>query len=171
MSSLGAFLADSNNEEPEIRINLSGNYLGTLGVHLAEFWTLTTASGDTVRDIAKTRNLILRNVLATLDVANGTIFTVCTFESEAPGYDGIATDCPTFPDLGGDDFTIPEPEDLNGALVTARFGSTIYLLKQKHGRYVPVRQQSICTPIHSGRPDKTLLPVKTLSYCVVALAS
>jgi hypothetical protein len=44
---------------------------------------------------------------------------IATYEAEATGQTGIATACPEFPDLPGDDFTIPEIEDLGRALVTA----------------------------------------------------
>jgi hypothetical protein len=115
----GRVLNAENNTLPEVRINLSGNYLGTLGIHLSEFWELTIASGDTVRGIAETHNLILKNVVGTLSVEQGTVVLIATFEAEATGQTGIATACPEFPDLPGDDFTIPEIEDLAGALVTA----------------------------------------------------
>lgn len=115
----GRVLNVENNKLPEIRVNFSGNYLGTLGIHLSEFWELTIASGDTVREIAETHNLILKNVVGTLSVEQGTIVLIATYEAEATGQTGIATSCPEFPDLPGDDFTIPEIDDLAGALVTA----------------------------------------------------
>jgi hypothetical protein len=115
----GRVLAAENNKLPEVRVNFSGNYLGVLGIHLSEFWDTTIATSDTARQIAETHNLILQNVVATIDARNGTVLPVATFEAEALGQTGIATDCPTFPDLPGDDFEIPEIEDLPGALVTA----------------------------------------------------
>lgn len=115
----GRVLNVENNKLPEIRVNLSGNYLGTLGIHLSEFWELTIATGDTVRQIAETHNLILKNVVGTLSVELGTVVLIATFEAEATGQTGIATSCPEFPDLPGDDFAIPEIDDLAGALVTA----------------------------------------------------
>jgi hypothetical protein len=115
----GRVLNAENNVLPEIRVNLSGNYLGTLGIHLSEFWELTVDSGDTIRDIAETHNLILKNVVGTLSVEQGTVVLIATYEAEATGQTGIATACPEFPDLPGDDFTIPEIDDLAGALVTA----------------------------------------------------
>ena len=150
----GRILAAENNKLPEVRINLSGNYLGTLGIHLSEFWELTIASGDTVRGIAETHNLILQNVVASPDVRQGTIAITATFEAEATGQTGIATNCPTFPDLPGDDFTIPEIDDLSGALVTA--ASVNYLPPQTKSWTVhtsEATQHMLSDPFWTTRQD------------------
>jgi len=150
----GRVLNAENNVLPEIRINLSGNYLGTLGIHLSEFWELTIASGDTVRGIAETHNLILKNVVGTLSVEQGTIVLIATYEAEATGQTGIATACPEFPDLPGDDFTIPEIDDLAGALVTA--ASVNYLPPQTKDwtvRTAEATQHMYADPFWTTRQD------------------
>lgn len=115
----GRVLSTSNNEYPEIRITFAGNYLGSLGIHFSEFWQITIQTGDTARGISETLNLILRDITAVCSVENGTILCTAVFEAEAPSFTGISTDCPTYPDLEGNDFEIPDYGDMTGAVVTA----------------------------------------------------
>lgn len=115
----GRVLAAENNEYSEIVINFSGNYLGVLPIHSTEMWELTTATGDTLRQIAMTNNLILRSVTGNINTKQGTVLVTAVFEAEAIGDIGQATDCPTFPDLPGFDYTIPDLGELSGAVITA----------------------------------------------------
>lgn len=115
----GRVFAAENNEYGEIPINFSGNYLGVLPIHGSEMWELTTATGDTLRQIAMTNNLILRSVTGNINTKQGTVLVTAVFEAEAIGDIGQATDCPTFPDLPGFDYDIPGLDELSGAVVTA----------------------------------------------------
>jgi hypothetical protein len=82
------------------------------------------------------------------------LLLIATFEAEATGQTGIATACPEFPDLPGDDFTIPEIDDLAGALVTA--ASVNYLPPQTKAwtvRTAEATEHLYADPFWTSRQD------------------
>jgi hypothetical protein len=117
----GRVYAQVNNTYPELRVKMR-DYLDYLDIHLAEFWEIDIATGDTIREIALTdQKLIPRQVDAR--VSGGAIQVDAVFEPEMESEDGVAaTYCfDELPALPG----IPElPIDGPGAIVTA--GSVYY---------------------------------------------
>lgn len=122
----GRYFAAENNPYPAVNFTFHGNYWGVLDVSRAEWWTLSLNSGDTPRGLIWTnKKMVLRSVKARISTANGTMQVDVTFEPEAEGVEGIVTDCPTYPDLPGEDPPPPDEEELSGAIVT---GSSTYYL-------------------------------------------
>lgn len=111
----GRVFAVENNHYPEVRVNFHGNYLGVLEPAINHPWRINLQTGDTIKELVWSNKLLfLKNVTATFNVAEGTVDVKATFEPDADGEVGIPTDCPTFPDLGGDDYPIPEEEGGEG---------------------------------------------------------
>jgi hypothetical protein len=117
----GRIYAQVNNTYPEIRVKMR-DYLDYLDIHLAEFWEIDIATGDTIREIALTdQKMIPRQVEAR--ISGGRLQVDAVFEPEMESDDGVAaTFCfDELPALPG----IPElPTDGPGAIVTA--GSVYY---------------------------------------------
>ena len=116
---VGRVYARENNYFREVRVNFHGNYLGVLEPCLSEQWELSLLSTETPREIVWTdKPIYLRGVTVQFDHAQGRVSCSATFEPESDGNDGIHTDCPTWPDFGGD-FDLPDYEDQGGAIATA----------------------------------------------------
>lgn len=116
----GRLDAQVNNPIPEVSITFQGNYLSVFEPLHSEFYTLTLQTGDTARGVwTGQKKLILRHVDGELDSATGLIRATCTFEPEAVGHDGVATECPGLPELGGIPDLPPIEAELGGALMTA----------------------------------------------------
>lgn len=123
----GQIYAVENNEYPEVRIKIKGNYLGVLDIALQEWWRIDVASGDSLRQIVWTdQNMIIRNLSALIDPLKGSVTVDVHFETEVDGTDGVTYLWPdTVPTIGGDLPTIPPAAGEPGAIVTS---SSLYYL-------------------------------------------
>jgi len=122
----GRKLAKANNEVEEVRIAFSGDYLGVLEiVYDTDFYTMSLQASDMPRQIPwNAKPLFLRNIIARFSGETGPFVCNASFEPESPGIDGIETQCPSFPLLGGEIPPIPIPDAAPGALIT---GSSVHL--------------------------------------------
>lgn len=123
----GRVYAQANNLYPDLRLDMSGDYLDMLDFHLVEFWEIDIATTDTIKELAvPDLKLIPRDISATINVDTGDIETHVTFEPEMPADPGVTSECPGPPsDLGGAIPPIPTSDGLPGAIVSA---SSVYYL-------------------------------------------
>lgn len=105
----GRLFAKVNNPTRELRLGITGSaYIGVLDCAYDEQFTITLLASEHPRGIAWTNKpLYLRNVTATLEDKGGAWTINIALEPENPGFDGLETDCPSFPEIGG---VIPEIE-------------------------------------------------------------
>lgn len=120
----GRVLAQTNNPYPELRLKFHGDYDAFLDPAQAEWWQVSIASADTLREIVLTDlRLLLRSVSSFFQ--QGHVWSEVVFEPEAQGINGLPGNCmDTLPEPPGDD-PAPDPEGLPGALATA---SSVHLL-------------------------------------------
>jgi len=115
----GRFLAQVNNPIEEVAVEFHGCYITVLDCAYGEEYTMTLQTVDTPREIVwVNKPLYLRHVEGTYDSISGTWEVNASFEPESDGDDGVTTECPSFPALGGDIPTI-DPTELPGAIITA----------------------------------------------------
>jgi len=121
----GQIFSTQNNEYPEIRVNLHGNYWGVLETALMEWWQFNVNAPDSPRQIVLIdQNAICRTINASLNFQAGTISVNATFEPETDGTDGVPYQWPTdAPIAGGGDEPVPTEE--TSAIATA--ASLLYL--------------------------------------------
>ncbi len=118
----GRFLAQINNEIEEVVVRFHGCYITVLDCAYGEEYTITLQTVDTPREIVWVNQpLYLRRSEGSYDSQTGVWEVNASFEPESPGDDGLTTDCPSFPALGGE---IPSIDDeyldtLGGAIITA----------------------------------------------------
>ena len=122
---VGRVYGQANNIYPDIRLDLSGDYLYFVDINWAEFWEIDIAATDTIKGIIEPDlHLIARDITATINGSD--IETFVTFEPEAEADIGVTSECPGPPsDLGGAIPVIPTTDGLPGAIVSA--GSVQYL--------------------------------------------
>jgi hypothetical protein len=131
----GRFFAKENNEFIEVRFQFTGPaYLPVLDFAYGEMYTTTMQTVDTPRGILWVlKPLYLRDVMAEYNAMAGSWQVNAAFEPEADGYNGVQTECPSFPPLGGFpvfDFELPDPPgwpDLPGVNVPLLTGTSFYI--------------------------------------------
>lgn len=122
----GRLFATVNNTYPETRIEFVGNYAGVVEIAYPICWTIDIQNTDLPKGIAWVdKRLYCRNVSINFTSETGMMTVNAAFEADAPGFDGVTTECPSFPTTGGEVPDIPPEDDSGGALVT---GSSVYYL-------------------------------------------
>jgi len=115
----GRHEAKINNPIEEFRIELHGNYLGVFDCAYSEQFTMDLQASQNPRGITwSDKPLYLRHVMATYNSMNTFWDMNCSFEPEHVTTDGVYTECPSFPPLGGNLPLLPPPEEVPGALLT-----------------------------------------------------
>jgi hypothetical protein len=122
----GRFFAAINNHYPEVRLEMAGNYSGVFEVAYPVCWTIDFQPTDLPKGISWVdKRLYCRNVMSIFDGQTGIMNVNTSFEADAPGFDGLSTECPSFPETGGEIPDIPTEDDAGGALVT---GASVHYL-------------------------------------------
>lgn len=114
----GRYLAKINNQNPDLTFSMTGLFATVLEPAYAMKWRISLPAGVLPRGVALT-NIFLycKSVTINYSSLEGTLSTDVTFEMEAKGESGVTTECPSFPDTGGED---PPQNDLTiGAVFTA----------------------------------------------------
>ena len=115
----GRYLAKVNNKVDEVSVGFHGCYITVLDCAYGEQQTITLQTVDTIRKIVWiNKPLYLRHVEGVYDSLTGFWDVNASYEPESEGDDGVTTDCPSFPALGGDIPSIDITE-LPGAIITA----------------------------------------------------
>jgi hypothetical protein len=120
----GQLYGIENNEWPEVRADITGDYVGVLEPAVMEWWEMDVASGDTPKGFIWTdQKLLIRRVNTKISLPGGVIKSGLIFETEVDGTDGVPYLWPGgLPDPGGGP---PSPGAAGFALLT---GSSIYYL-------------------------------------------
>lgn len=125
---VGQLHAMQNNPYIEYRVKFHGNYLPTIDIAYAEWFTRSLLATSNVREIVWTdKNLKLKTITAGIDVDRGSVTVNAVFETEVNGSDGVPTSCEmtAIAIPPGTDYVIPDfdIDGVHGALLT---GSSIY---------------------------------------------
>jgi hypothetical protein len=115
----GRYEAKLNNPIQEFRIELHGNYVGVFDCAYGEQYEADLQASQNPRGLSwSNKPLYLRHTMAVYEGLTGFWNVNCSFEPEHVTDDGIATNCPSFPALGGDIPDIPTDDLIPGALMT-----------------------------------------------------
>lgn len=115
----GRYEAKVNNPFSEIAIEFHGMYNTVLDIAYGEEYLIDFQATETPREIVwSNKPLYCKHVQATYDASIGVWEVSASFEPENITTDGIYTECPSFPELGGAIPPVIEPTDLPGALIT-----------------------------------------------------
>ena len=115
----GRYEAKINNPFVEIVLEFHGMYNTVLDIAYGEEYLIDFQSTETPRAIVwSNKPLYCRHVQAVYDGSVGIWEVSASFEPENITTDGVYTECPSFPELGGAIPPVVEPNDLPGALIT-----------------------------------------------------
>jgi hypothetical protein len=115
----GRYLAKVNNEVPEVTVEFHGSYNTVLDIAYSEQYTISLQASETIRGISwSNKPLYCRHIQAIYDARLGSWEVNASFEPESLGDDGVTTECPSFPELGGEIPPLELPGDVPGALLT-----------------------------------------------------
>lgn len=115
----GRYEAKLNNPIQEFRIELHGNYVGVFDCAYGEQYEADLQASQNPRGLSwSNKPLYLRHTMAVYEGLTGFWNVNCSFEPEHSTDDGVTTNCPSFPALGGDIPDIPTDDLIPGALMT-----------------------------------------------------
>lgn len=124
----GQIFATENNEWPEVRMAIHGDYLGILDPAIMEWFEMDVQAADTIKGFVWTdKKMLLRKIACTIDLPGGVMSNSLELEPEVNGTPGVPykwPDIADFPDPGGD---LPEPA-AEGEGYAVMTGASVYYL-------------------------------------------
>lgn len=115
----GRFLAKTNNEVPEVTLEFHGSYNTVLDIAYSEQYIMDLQASENIRGITwSNKPIFCRHIQAVYEASIGSWQVSASFEPESLGEDGVYTECPSYPPLGGLVPALPVATEAPGALIT-----------------------------------------------------